>query len=317
MQPKAGLKLALIVLLVVVLLPTMQPAYAITTAIGRLYTNCSNFSVDVAVNGVNNDGNNLDKFRYQIIDGANKVLYQEDATRQVGVTTSSLVVNMPFSAPPPTKNPIIFSVIDLDANNNTTAIVRQLSYDADCMTRSGTATFSGDFRPPQFLKSTFVANTPIYQSPGGGQLNLSITAGKEHYVVYRSADGQWVAVDVGGNQLVWVPVNTLSVDVNRLNTPPTRIDLSDPTKTSAPGPAPVPGNVVATGRVTTSLRLRAAPSLRAAVYTKIPANTMVPVYGRNKAATFVKVSYNNLTGWVSSGFVFLVDNKLRSLPVVE
>jgi uncharacterized protein YraI len=235
----------------------------------------------------------------------------------VGVTSGSLVVNMPFSTTPPTKNPIIFSVIDLDANGNAVSIVSQASYDADCLPHSGTATRSGDFRPPHFLKGTFIASTPIYQEPGSDQMSLSIAQGKEHYVVYRSADSQWVAVDVGGNQLVWVPMTALAVDLSSLNTPPTHIDLSDPAKPGASSPAPVPGGVVANARVTVNLRLRAAPSLQAEIYMHIPANTIVPVYGRNRYATFIKVSYNNLVGWVSSAFVFLVDSRLMSLPIVE
>jgi hypothetical protein len=322
------------ILLVVGMLPAAAPVQAATAAIGRLWATCGYFSVDVAISGTVNDLNGLDRFRYFVADGTGKKLYAEDATRPVGSTLGSLVVNFSYDNDgadgAPSINPIRFLVQDLDAAGNVLGVVGEASFDAACLAASGSANRSGDFRPPHFLKATFGATTPVLQSPGGQQINgLVIEAGKEQYAVYRSGDGNWIAVDVGGNDLVWVARGAANVDITRLGPPPTRIDLANPeVPTTQPGgiltPFPTvyaPGTVipgqVTVGQVTVRLRMRAEPSLTAPILIRIPANTVVPIFGRNAPATFVRTAYGGFVGWVSSSYVLLNNVRLLDLPVIQ
>lgn len=309
-------------------------AKAATAAIGSYYASCDSFSIDLAVNGASNDGSNFDRFRYLITDGNGKKLYQEDATRQVGVTLGSLVVNMNYDSDgafdgPPGKNPIKFEVLELDGNNNVIGVVQEVRYDAPCIAASGNTNRAGDFRPPHFVKGTILVTTQLYQRPGFGPIGINVVQGKEHFAVYRSGDAQWVAIDVSGNNLVWIPSNTVAVDLNRLNTPPTRIDLSDPTRlvtaptfpqVGQPGLPPVvaPGVAIpgVSALTTTTLRLRARPTTRSVIVARIPVDTSLAVIGRNDRRTWIKVIFNGLPGWVSTGFIQLVGARLSDLPIV-
>src|SRR5215212_12078682 len=123
MQPRALTKFALAVALVVLMLPAALPAHAATASIGQYFASCNFFSVEVAVTGNINDGNNVDRVRYLVTDGNGKKLYQEDATRSIGVTGGSAVMNLGYDADgvadgPPGKNPVTFAALELDANNN-------------------------------------------------------------------------------------------------------------------------------------------------------------------------------------------------------
>jgi hypothetical protein len=328
MRVRKLLPLILVVTLAITLLPAASPARAATAAIGRMYATCGTISVDVAVSGTFDDGGGLDRFRYLITDGNGKKLYQEDTARRVGVTQGSLVINFSYDNDgadgPPGRNPIKFAVIDLDGAGNPIGTIREESYDAACLPPSGTATKSGDFRPPDVTRATFLTNSPIYMSPGGQQINgLTVLQGREHFALYRSADSRWIAVDVGGNDLVWVPVANVRVDISRIGTPPTRIDLANPALPAVSVPVVIPTTVpgligpqIALGQVTTLLRLRAAPSLDAMIVTRIPANRFVPIFGRNADGTWVKTLYNGYLGWVWSGFVILENYRLLDLPVV-
>ncbi|HRE49394.1 MAG TPA: SH3 domain-containing protein [Aggregatilineales bacterium] len=331
--------LVLVAVLAITLVPQASPAHAISAALGRFWANCGIFSVDTAVNGTINDSNNTDRFRYRITDGNGKKLYQEDAQRTVGVTTGSLVVNMSFDADgadgPPGKNPIRFDVIELDVNGFEIGILQTGSYDAQCLPPSGTATFSADFRPPTFLKVVFSAPSALYTSPAGATVpGLTIAAGKEHVALYRSADNGWVMIDVGGNELVWVPVGVLSVDLTKLGTPPARIDGADPSRPGSsvvvvptPGgpvtvivpPSPpvlLPDGTLAAGVTRVNLRMRTAPAISGLRLATIPKNTIVAVYGRNDNATWYKVQYGIQFGWVAAGYLRLTNIQVANLPVV-
>lgn len=318
-------------------LPFAGVGHAATAAAPKFEANCSLFHLAILVSGTFDDGGGLDRFRYLITDGNGKKLYLEDATRRINETKGSNVANFSFNNDgvdgAPEKNPIQFYLIDVDVNNNMVSILQQASYNASCLAPQASPNPTADYIPPRFLKAVFVATTELYQEPGRGGIGLQVQAGKEHYAVYRSADYQWVAVDVSGEQLVWVPASTVQVDISRLNIPPTRIDGNDPSVLVAPTPvvppatvpAPIlrtppfidPGVVVAYATINTTLRLRAGPSLRSAILTLIPPETLVPVYGRNGARNFVKVTYQGLVGWVSVGFITLVDAEVAELPVVQ
>lgn len=313
-----------------------RPAYAISAAKASFGATCGDFSLILAINGTTDDGNGLDKFRYLILDGAGKKLYAEDATRRLGVTVGSQVINFSYDNDgqdgPPSKNPIKLLVQDLDANGATTATLIEDTANAACLPPASPVTQPDNFRPIPYLRAKFLANSPLYRYPGREPINgLQIEAGKEFFAYYRSPDGAWVAIDVSGESLVWVPVTAISVEIGRLGVIQTRVDGSDPSNapgqgivgtTGTPGApgsggvtAPVPGEV-SRALVTTALRLRLAPSLTATRITTIPRGTVVPVFGRSENGVFIKVQYREFTGWVSTGFIVLLEGTLPELPII-
>ncbi len=329
MQTKRLLSLAVIAAFVLALLPPQGSAKALGVSAVRFGATCGDFSLMVAITGTTDDGGGFDRFRYFIFDGNGKKLYQEDALRQVGVTIGSQVINMSYDNDgvdgPPTKNPIRLQILDLNSSGNPTAILQDESFNASCLPPESPVTITENFRPVPFLKAFFIGETPLYRAPGRDPIDLKIVAGKEHYAFYRSPDSQWIAIDVSGQQLMWVPVAVVSVELNRLGFPPSRIDGSDPAKglttITAPTISPIIiapiGQPAGSALVTTRLRLRSQPSLRAPLLTVIPRNETVFVYGRNAAGTFIRVQYKDLLGWVSTCCVSLIDTRLDLLPRLE
>lgn len=324
--------LLLVTAVVLSALPWAAPAQAVGAAVGRFWATCGMFSVDVAVTGSFNDGNNLDRFRYRVSDGTNKKLYQEDATRPIGVTFGSLVVNMSLDADGfdgfPSANPIKFQVLEVDGAGNELGVIQYASFDAPCLPASGSATQTEAFRPPFFMKGRFVSNSALYQSPAGAVIpGLTVLAGKEHFAVYRSADSAWVQIDVGGPELPWVPVAAMPVDVSKLNTPPTRIDLSDPTRVNTvtivgtpvnPGTVVIVPGGVATGITKANIRarLRALPTTRSEILALIPARTPLAIFGRDASGVWIKVNYLDAQGWISRSLITLQNVRLEDLPVL-
>ncbi|MFQ3534916.1 MAG: SH3 domain-containing protein [Aggregatilineales bacterium] len=329
MRIKRAMSFAVIVAFLLAMLPPQGSAQALGVSAIRFGATCSDFSLMVAITGTTDDGGGFDRFRYLLLDGNGKKLYQEDALRQVGVTIGSQVINMSYDNDgvdgPPTANPIRLQIINLDSNSNPTSLLQEVSFNASCLPPAISVTTTENFRPVPFLKAFFIGETPLYRFPGREPIDLRIVAGKEHFVFYRSPDSQWVAIDVSGEQLMWVPTAVVSVDIGRLGLPPRRIDGSDPatgTTFTQPTPAPsaigVPiGQPVGTALITARLRFRSEPSLRAPILSIIPRNEVVFVYGRNTAGTFLRIQYGNLLGWVSTCCVRLIDTRLDLLPRLE
>jgi hypothetical protein len=319
---RALLKCVVALALIAVFLPAVRPAHAATAAIGQFYAGCGNFSVDVAVFGTTDDGGGQDRFWYSVTDATGKKLYEEYATRQVNTTGGSLVVNLSYDAEgvadgAPTQNPIKIRVLELDSNNNLGAELASATYDAPCLPASNNTNRFGLFAPPKNIMGTITGTTALFLAPNSGQLNLTAKPGAEHQVIYRNADGTWVAIFIGGNDLVWIPAAAINTYLPGVPVQPTRIDGSSLTVTTPANIAPSAPTGV-TGRILVDgLRLRKEPNVRAEIITSIPFGTTVPVLGRNAARTFLKVDFNGTVGWVSSGFVRLSTGRLSALPVVS
>ncbi len=307
--------------LVVAVFPAPTPVHAATAAIGNFYGGCGNFSVDVAVSGTANDVNNVDKFRYLVTDGNGKWLYREDATRPINTTASSMVLNLSYDADgvadgAPGKNPITFSVMELDANGNQGATLASVSYDAPCLPVSGHANRFGTFVPPKYAVGVMTGDAQMFMAPNNGPLNLTARTGAQYFIYYRTPDSQWVAIFVGSPELIWIPASAIGADVSTVPTPPTHIDGSSLAPT-APTAAAAPVGAVTARVLVSALRLRAAPVLNAQILNVIPFNTILPVLGRSARRTFIQVNYNGQIGWVSSFFVRLTGARLADLPVTE
>lgn len=330
-----SLKFLLIATLVVALLPLMLPAEMANAAGSSKPTflaSCSTFNVIVAVSGGEDDGGGFDKFRYLVLDGNGKKLYQEDASRRIGTTVGSQVINFSYDNDgadgAPGANPIRFQVIDLDANSVPKSVLQDVTTNASCLPAVGGVTYPNNIRLNGFTKAVFLGDSQLYARPGADPLNITIPAGKEFYAFYRTADNAWVAVDVSGEALVWVAASTVSVDLNRIGIQPIRIDGADPAVpvtgggvptfvTPIPGGGVVGGPVVANALITTNLRFRLSPSVSGRYLLTIPRDSVVPVFGRNRTSTWIKVQYNDLIGWVSASFISLIDSNLQALPIVQ
>ncbi|MCS6871746.1 MAG: SH3 domain-containing protein [Anaerolineae bacterium] len=329
MRVKKYLSLLVTVAFLLAMLPPQGSAQAIGVSAVRFGATCGDFSLMVAISGTTDDGGGFDRFRYQVLDGTGKKLYLENAARRVGVTIGSQVINMSYDNDgvdgPPTANPIRLQIVDLDANNNPTAILKDETFNASCLPPASAVTITENFRPTPFLKALFIGEAQLFRAPGRDPMDLRIGAGKEHFAFYRSPDSQWIAIDVSGEQLMWVPTSVVSVDIARLGVPPSRIDGSDPATGAAivqPTSAPVVvippiGQPAGSALVTRRLRLRSEPSLRAPQLTVIPRNEVVFVYARNGAGTFIRVQYKDLIGWVSTCCVSFIDTRLDLLPRLE
>ena len=285
---------------------------AASTAIGRFFAGCGYFSVDVSVSGTHDDGGGKDNFRYVVSDANNNVLYQEDATRPVNSNAGSTVVDLPYNRlNHPTKNPVTFAVIDLDNNFNPTGTLQSTSYDASCVAPSGVALQHGLYSPAKINVGVITVTTPLYQTPGAGQLSLTVEAGKKWQTIYRSADAKWEAIFVSSNDLVWIPSTTVSVDPMLLPVPPIRIDGSGLS-------SPAVGTIsVGTAVVTTDLRLRSTPDFSSRIILVIPTNSAITVLGRNASNTFLKITFGRNSGWVLRFFTNITYAQALALPVVE
>jgi hypothetical protein len=311
-------KAMLVVLIAVMITLTFQamPARAANVAtINAFHATCRSFSVDVAVTGVTDDSAGFDRFRYLITDGSGNRLYQEDSARQVGVTDRAVVVDLPYTADPasvgnPARNPIQFSVIDLDAFDKPVATLQQITINGACPV-SKTSADSLAALLPSGVKGNMLTNTTLYTMPGGEPLSLSVPRGREFTALYRSADNAWVALYVGGENLVWVPAGSIDLDLLALTIMPNRIDRSQQVTGAV-----IPSIPVATARMNYTLNFRVGPSIWAARIGRIPWKAIVPVYGRSANAAWVFVTYNGIGGWVSSWYIRLIGATLYSLPVV-
>jgi len=326
MKARTLFRIIVVTLMVMVMLPAAAPARAVSTAIGQFYGGCGNFSVDVAVFGTQDDGGGFDRFRYNVTDGNNKTLYQENFQIKVGSVQGSQVVNLKYSAFAG-KNPIRFAVVDLDGGGNGTGEVGFVNYDAPCMGGSGQpVTRSGYFTPGVGVHGPIIASTNLYETPAGNALNLKVLQGEDRYAVYRNSNASWVAIFIGGNDLVWIPASSISLDFGALTVPPIRVfgsgysagqnEATGATGSFASvrsGPAPFSGQAV----VRALVNMRAAPTSTSAKVSFVPRNATVTVLGRNKARSWVKISFNGVEGWITSYYVKISSTDLRNLPVVQ
>lgn len=291
---------------------TPAPAQASTMAtISAFHATCTHFSVDVTVTGRTNDQEGWDRFRFLVTDGTGQTLYREDSARQVGATDRATVVNIPYmSGRQPARDPIRFSVIDLDILGRPVAVQQQIEINSACFAVASPTTRLIDLLP-MGIEGPMLSDTLLYIEPGGAALELRVTRGHPFTALYRTFDNAWVALYVGGENLVWVRAETIDVDVTRLAVRPGRVDGSQQVTGAV-----IPGLPLATARMNFTLNFRIAPSINAPRIGRIPWQTLVPVYGRSADSQWILVQYNGLGGWVAARYVRLFDLPLSRLPVV-
>jgi hypothetical protein len=304
------------VLVVVVLraaLPVAATRAASMAVVDIFHASCSHFSVDVTVRGLTKDHDGWDRFRYEVVDGRGSLLYTEDSVRMVGTEDRAFVVNMPFVTDAKA-NPIRFRVIDTDMFARPVATVLETTFDSVCFAGAKPASRLEELLPTG-IKARMLAASPLYTEVNGMALPLTVEQGREFTVLYRSTDGQWVALYVGGENLVWVKARDVDLGdggIFRLSVRPDRIDRSQQVTGAV-----VPGVPVGTGRTTATLRMRAAPALTGQTLLRIPARTEIAIYGRTANNQWYLVSYNGIAGWSSARYIRLLNVTLSALPVLQ
>ncbi len=320
MKRNTLLKIAVVALMTLVILPAKSAVHASSTAIGLFYGGCGNFSVDLAVTGTEDDGGGLDKTRFKVTDGAGIVLYQEDVGIPVGHTVGSQVYNLAYAKNQfPIKNPVHLGVVQLDPGGNEKWEVGFVTFNAPCLAPSGNVTRQGFQTPNALVKGTVLATTHLFEEPNKNPLDLLAQPGSIYPVIYRSLDNAWVDVFVGGNEMVWIPVSTIAVDINQLAFPPTHIFGS-----GLGGGENYPGAAAAAvggggGSVTSrgNLNIRSAPNSSAGSLGYVPRNTAITVLGRDASGNWLKINYNGMQGWVSAFYVNITSDAIKALPVAQ
>ena len=315
------LKIAASALVFGALLPAAIPAQAVTTAAGLFYGGCGSFSIDVAVFGTQDDGGGYDKLRYNVTDGNNTVLYQEDATIKVGNIVGSQVYNLGyFSGRSARKNPVRFAVWQLDGNGSPQHEVGAVTYNAPCIPAVDGVSKSGLQPIDGRVNVVATSSSYLYLTPGGQTLTITTKQGYSYIALYRSNDNAWVQISVGSNDLVWVPAASLAIDVNQLAFRPSHIFGSTVAAGANAGQtsgATASGGAVAGLQTTANVRLRSGPGAGFGVVGSLPPRTPITASARNSTGIWIKVTGNGVTAWMNSFYTNIRSADLRNLPVAS
>lgn len=276
---------------------------------------CHHFSVDVSVTGVTNDQDSWDRFRFQVVDSANQVLFREDSARRVGITDRAWVIDMPYAATVENAvSPIHFQVVDLDMLARPISVVSEQVTDSACLTGVGQHTDRLAELLPNGLKGVMLADTALYTAPNGAALDLSVERGREFTAIYVNPERTWTAIYVGGDNLVWIHSRDIDFGstFNNLTAPPTTLDPSQQVSSVV-----VPGVPVSSARALYTVRVRQGPGTNFATIGRIRYSSFVAVYGRTADSRWILVSFNGIAGWSASRYYSLIEVPLRNLPILR
>ncbi len=293
------------------MLPSAPSTAANVPLIERFHATCSHFSVKFTMQGYTNDANGFDRLRYEVRDGLGALLYSEDSVRMVNAIETANVVNLPYALATPAQNPITFRILDTDFMARTVGVLAETRADSACLAPISRAEYFASLLP-QGVKGFTRTETALYSTPNGAPIGLRLAAGREFTGIYRTADGTWVALYVGGENLVWVRAGDMDMPINGLLHEPTRIDRSQQVTGAV-----VPGLPLGSVTARFTVNLRAAPTTASARIGRVPWQATVPVYGRSANSGWILVNYNGVAGWVAARFFTFNDGlRLASLPIV-
>ncbi|MCC7207677.1 MAG: SH3 domain-containing protein [Anaerolineae bacterium] len=302
---------ALAAVLVAAALPAAPVQAANMAAVTAFQATCTSFSVDVTVTGMTNDQAGFDRFRYQVTDALGNVLYAEDSARQVNATERSLVIGLPYQGgAAPQADPVRLSIIDLDMLGRPVSAQQVAVANGACLSTRARETSLAKLLTTGVV-GALNAETTLFTAPNGDALDIRVEKGREFTAVYRSVDNAWVALYVGGENLVWVPARSIDVNLGSLNVQPQRIDQSQQVTGAV-----LPGFPVSTARARFRVNFRLGPSIFAQRIGSIPWRAEVPVYGRSFDGEWLLIEYNGLGGWVAARYFTLIEVPLSRLPIV-
>jgi hypothetical protein len=290
--------------------PSLPARAAATVQIGLFHASCSAFSVEASITGRTDDQAGFDRFRFEITDGTGRLLYREDSFRGVGVADTASVLALPYQNGLALANPIRFAIIDLDTLARPQQVLQSQSFNAACLTNQLPSLpfadlLSGGIEAPMRQDST------LYATANGAPTPYRVLAGERFTALYSTADNAWVAIYVGGENLVWIPSGSIDLNAGALAVLPNQIDRSQQVSTVV-----LPGAPVATAKARYTANFRLGPSTSFGRIGRVPFGTTVPVYGRSSNSAWLLITYNSVGGWVSASLFRLNETTVRSLPIV-
>ncbi len=307
---KAAL-LMMAVALAAAALPNMPSQAAVVPVVEHFHATCSHFSVQFTMQGYTDDANGFDRVRYDVLDGRGTLLYSEDSVRMVGAVQTAGVVGLPYQLAMPTQNPIIFRIVDTDFMQRPVGVLAEQRVQSACLAPISRAEYFASLLP-QGVKGFTRTETALHGTPNGAPIGITLPANREFTGIYRTIDGSWIALYVGGENLVWVRAEDMDMPISGLLFEPSRIDRSQQVTAAV-----VPG--VPLGSVTArfTVNFRAGPSISAQRIGRVPWRATVAVYGRSADSGWILVNFNGVFGWVAARFFTFNDGlRLSSLPIV-
>lgn len=198
---------------------------------------------------------------------------------------------------------------------------------APAMAQDSTATPQPTAVPPPLTASTgfFVTadfRVNVRSGPGTQYTVLGqVRPGDALDITGRTADNRWLRVNFNGQE-GWVSAALFSVTGDVATAPEAVAGatavLRQPSaaaSTSGTTGSGATGDVVVITRVNGNLR--ATPSVNADILTVIPFNTTLTVTGRNETNNWVRVTFDNQTGWISSGVLFFQSGNIDNVTALD
>lgn len=141
-----------------------------------------------------------------------------------------------------------------------------------------------------------------------------INSGDVLTITGKLNDGTWLRVQFNDQQLGWVSTPLVEVIGDLAGAPV--VEAEPDALLAGGGTAGIPSDaVVVITRV--NANLRAEPTTDADILDVIPFNTQLTILGRNEGNNWVQVSFENQTGWVSSGTVVFTQGNLDNSNVLN
>lgn len=134
-------------------------------------------------------------------------------------------------------------------------------------------------------------------------------------VTGQLADGLWLRVNYNGQE-GWILTSLFEVTGDLTTVPEAEAGASAVLRqTASQSNAVQLGTVVV--RTNGNVNLRTAPSTDADVVVIIPFDTTLTVLGKTANNNWVRVSFNDQTGWLSSGVLFFSQGNIANVDVVD
>lgn len=214
----------------------------------------------------------------------------------VGALQTASAVGLPYSLAMPAQNPITFRIVDTDFMQRPLGILAEKRVESACLAPLSRAEYFASLLP-QGVKGFTRTETALHGTPNGAPIGITLPANREFTGIYRTVDGNWIALYVGGENLVWVRAEDMDMPLGGLLYEPTRIDRSQQV-TGAVVPSVPLGSV--TARFT--VNFRSGPSVTAQRIGRVPWRATVAVYGRSADSGWILVNFNGVFGWVAARF---------------
>ena len=165
-----------------------------------------------------------------------------------------------------------------------------------------------------FATANFRAN--VRSGPGTQYTILGkVRQGDALDITGRLANNQWLRVNFNGQE-GWVSAALFKVTGDIATAPEATAGPNAVLRqTSAQSSAAQSGDVTVVTRV--NANLRSTPSVNGEVIATIPFGTQLQVTGRNATNNWVRVSFNNQTGWISSGLLTFQRGNIANVTMMD